>query len=266
MVNLFGASGYIGSRYAEKFPVVIQPRDDLRPQLPRVLYMISTTHNYHLPGNPYIDIDTNLTHLMRVLENLRREPQAEFNFISSWFVYGAVSGPVNERAPCDPQGFYSITKRTAEQLMMAYCDLHNINWRILRLCNVIGGHDTKASQQKNVLHTVTRNLRAHEPVTLINNGDFLRDYLHRDDACDAIHAVISSGDINRIYNIGSGHSIRFQQAVQYLHEVTASRSVIISENRHDITDCVLDCGRLRNLGWQPHRTWQQCMDAVASEI
>lgn len=262
MVNLFGATGYIGSRYYELFPSVSQPRDDLVPRTPKILYMISTTHNHHMPGNPYVDIDTNLTMLMRVLENARRMPDVEFNFISSWFVYGAVSGPAAENMRCDPQGFYSITKRTAEQLLMEYCRHHGMAWRILRLSNVIGGTDARAGAHKNILQRMTRDLREHQHITLINNGEFFRDYLHRDDVCDAINVVMHRGLTNSIYNIGQGHSIKFREAIDYVRQHTQSRSVIRSKSSDDVTDCVLDCGRLQALGWRPRYTWQRAVADV----
>jgi nucleoside-diphosphate-sugar epimerase len=266
MVTLFGGTGYLGSWYRQQHGAVLQPRDDLRPQGPKVLYMISTTHNHHLPANPYIDVDVNIMHLIRVLEQARSVANIEFNFVSSWFVYGAVGQAVDERAPCDPQGFYSITKRTAEQLLMEYCRVHDIPWRILRLCNVIGAKDPGASTKKNILHTMSQRLRHHEPITLVNRGDFLRDYLHVSDACDAIDTVITRGEINKIYNIGSGHSIRFHQAIDYVRERTQSRSETVLETRFDVVDCILDCDRLSRLGWRPQLTWRQAIDSMLTEI
>lgn len=262
MVTVFGGTGYIGRRFCELYSAQAQPRDALIPSGNKILYLISTTHNHHLATNPYIDIDTNLTHLMRVLESSRRVPDVEFNFVSSWFVYGAVGRPADERTPCDPQGFYSITKRAAEQLLMAYCQHHKIPWRIMRLCNVIGDRDHNSGPNKNVLQRMIEDCRSHRDIQLINNGDFLRDYLHRDDVCDAIDMVISQGDRDRIYNIGSGNSIRFRQALEYIQTQTVSRSRIINQQRFDVVDCLLDCSRLTKLGWRPTRTWQQAIDSM----
>ena len=49
---------------------------------------------------------------------------------------------------CDPTGFYSITKRAAEQLIISYCNTFNLKYRILRLTNIIGENDKKVSSQK----------------------------------------------------------------------------------------------------------------------
>ena len=61
MVNLLGA-GFVGRRYAQLYPCVVNDRDDLTVKSAQVLYMISTVHNYHVTTNPYIDIETILPH------------------------------------------------------------------------------------------------------------------------------------------------------------------------------------------------------------
>lgn len=262
MVTVFGGTGYIGSRFCEMFAAEPQPRHNLVPQRSKMLYLISTTHNHHLATNPYIDIDTNLTHLIRVLENVRRTPGVEFNFVSSWFVYGAVSGPATERAHCHPQGFYSITKHTAEQLLIEYCGTYRIPYRVLRLCNVVGGLDRSAGVHKNVLHSMARSIKKHEPITMVNHGDFWRDYLHRDDICRAINFAIDQAPINDIINIGSGSPIKFREAIDYCMSVCDSASRIEHLTRYDVIDCMMDTKKLQNLGWRPSLSWQQAVDDI----
>ena len=262
MVNLFGANGYIGSCYQTRHAARCQARNDLVPVTDRVLYMISTTHNHHLKTNPWIDVDTNIVTLLRVLENCRNVGVTEFNFVSSWFVYGPVQQAVTEDAACRPQGFYSITKHTAEQLLMEYCQTHGITWRIMRLCNVLGGADTGASVHKNAVDTVIRRVLQGDILELVQGGRFLRDYLHVHDVCDAIHHVINQGTANTIYNIGTGQPVMFVDVVEYILDVM-DRTVVISNNTASVIDCVLNCSRLQSLGWQPTIPWQ---DAVREMI
>ncbi len=140
-VSVFGATGFIGGRYCKTFPnsVIKIPRESNVAMSNKILYFISTTTNYNIFDNPFLDIETNLIKLISVLEENKDKPNLEFNFISSWFVYGEQEElPAKETSHCDPRGFYSITKRAAEQLLVSYCETFNINYRILRLCNVIG--------------------------------------------------------------------------------------------------------------------------------
>lgn len=259
MVNLFG-KGFIGSRYAEMYNCVVNERNDLNPKLENILYMISTTDNYNICINPYIDIDTNLTTLMRVLENCKNK-NITFNFISSWFVYGDSPLPCREDSPCNPKGFYSITKRTAELLLIEYCEEHKINYRILRLANVLGPNDSNASPKKNVLTYIANRLQNNLDVELYDCGDFYRDYVHVDDVCRAIHLVAHTGDINTIYNIGNNNAIKFKDAVNYLVTQTKSKSIIINIEAN-VSDMSLDCSKLFDLGYQPNHTIDTMLDSL----
>ena len=59
---------------------------------------------------------------MDVLQNIPKNSNTVFNFISSWFVYGKNNEiPFREDySQCNPTGFYSITKYCAEQLFKLY--------------------------------------------------------------------------------------------------------------------------------------------------
>ena len=143
MINLFG-KGYIGTEFVRQFgaDVLVNYKFDYMPVSNKVLYTISTTDNYNVHEAPHLDIDTNLTTFITFLENMRKVfgTDSEITFLSSWFVYGAQEDlPVKEDASCHPKGFYSITKYAAEMLLESYCNTFGMKYRILRLCNVIGG-------------------------------------------------------------------------------------------------------------------------------
>lgn len=255
MINLFG-HGFIGKHYSAMFPCIVNERNDLVPKTSEILYFISTTDNYNVHNNPYIDIETNLTTLIRVLENCRKLPQpVTINFASSWFVYGNGQN-VDETAPCDPQGFYSITKRTAEQLLISYCKTFNMNYRILRMANVIGIGDRRASLKKNALTGLLQRLFQGEEVNIYARGDFYRDYIDVRDVVVALNLACTTGSINEIYNIGTGTPIKFIDAIDYIVEQTRSTSKINFVEPSDFHKIVqtlsfsMDCSKLRQLGYQ----------------
>ena len=123
--------------------------------------MVNTIDNYNIHQNLHIDVDTNLSTLMSVLENIdRNDKDLVFNFVSSWFVYGQ-----NDKTPfreddlaCNPTGFYSITKRCAEQLIISFCNTYGIKYRIFRLANVLGEGDGKISKKKNALQFLIKEI------------------------------------------------------------------------------------------------------------
>lgn len=256
MVNLFG-KGFIGSYYTQIDDCIVNDRNDLIPKSNKIFYLISTVDNYNVKTNPYIDIETNLTTLIRVLENCRQLKDVEFNFASSWFVYGDVTTNADENSYCNPKGFYSITKRAAEQLLISYCETYGIKYRILRFANVLGAGDSKVSVKKNALTYLTRKLVHGEPINLYDNGDFYRDYIHVEDLCRAVKLVIESGEHNSIYNIGTGTPVLFKEAIDYVVTETQSTSVINMVEQADFHKIVqtksfyMNCQKLQKLGFRP---------------
>ena len=136
--SVYGATGFIGSRYCQMFPNEIFPqqRHQRVPLLNEIIYFISTVDNYNVFNDITLDVDTNLRVLCEVLEHCK-ERDITFNFISSWFVYGETNLPAKEDYYCNPTGFYSITKKAAEDLLISFCKTFGTKYRILRLCNVM---------------------------------------------------------------------------------------------------------------------------------
>jgi nucleoside-diphosphate-sugar epimerase len=256
MVNLFG-KGFIGSRYAEQYSCTVNDRNDLTPKESDILYMISTVDNYHVKTNPYIDIDTNLTTLIKVLENWRHTYSGGvFNFVSSWFVYGDTDLPAREDSYCNPKGFYSITKRAAEQLLVSYCETHGLKYRILRFANVLGPGDTKAGPKKNAVTYMVNQMKQGLPVNLYDGGEFIRDYIHVDDLCAAVNLVLTSGKVNEIYNIGNGQGTKFKDIIDHVVQLGSTSQINNIEQAEfhkivQVKSMFMDTTKLKDLGYNP---------------
>ena len=61
MISLYGC-GFVGRNFKEMYneEVEVQERDERVPIHNDILYMISTTHNYHVHDEITKDVDTNL--------------------------------------------------------------------------------------------------------------------------------------------------------------------------------------------------------------
>lgn len=262
-VDLFGGTGFIGSAYHRMFPSYVHPREDVKPVCNDVLYMISTTDNYNVFDDLFIDINTNLIHLMKVLESYRKDPELResqiFNFVSSWFVYGNVYDeylPVREDAVCNPKGFYSITKKCAEELIISFCETHNMKYRILRLCNVYGPNDFGVSKKKNALQYILNEIKNNRDIQLYYDGEFFRDYMHVKDVCRAINLCINDAKTNDIINIGTGERQKFRDIIDFAIKETNSTSKVIAIDAPPFhktvqsKDMCLDNTKLRKLGFE----------------
>ena len=188
MISVFGSTGFVGSKWMNLYSEnsYSESRDSIKAQHKDILYFRATNSNYNVFSDPSIDVDTNLILLTKLFKNINSSNN--FNLISSWFVYGKNNCEINREINyCNPKGFYSITKYTQEQLTESYCETNNINYKILRLCNVIGG-DQKATAKKNALEFLIDKLKKHEELN-IYEGDNYRNYLNVEDICIAINLI-----------------------------------------------------------------------------
>lgn len=257
-INVLGGSGFIGKRYCELTSGAFSnSRTDYEIKSNEVVYFISTVDNYNVHSDPFLDIETNLTTLIKALESCKGK-DVTFNFISSWFVYGDVELPAKESSYCDPKGFYSITKRAAEQLLISYCETFpEIKYRILRLGNVLGTQDTKVSKKKNALQYMIGELKQNNPIKLYDGGDLYRDYIYVDDAVDAINLIVEKGNVNEIYNVANGNPIYLNEAINYAATKLNSKSLIESIETVDFhkkvqtKNMVLDISKIKKLGYCP---------------
>jgi len=275
-ITVYGSSGFIGSHFCEMYPdevvkVSVQGHGELANVTDKILYLISTTDNYNIMTDPYIDIETNLKVLMDVLWQYKDKPQTEFNFVSSWFVYGDTELPAREDSCCKPRGFYSITKKCAEDLLISFCKTYNLRYRILRLANVIGVGDKGVSHKKNALQYLIEKLADNEPIGLYHNGDFYRNYIHVEDACRALMYGVKILPGNEIINV-SDKRYRFRDLIDYAKGKLDSHSYIESiepSSFHKIVqvnDMYMDGTQLRRYGFDFKYTAFDAINEVIDEI
>jgi len=285
IVNVFGGYGFVGSEYCNVAKGWIKNyRDNYQVRSANCVYFISTVDNYNVHVDSLLDINTNLVVLVKVLDEYRKYvketgEKGTFNFVSSWFVYGKDSGfgegsrGIPETDSCDPKGFYSITKRCAEQLLMSYCETFDLNYRILRLANVLGKEDKKVSAKKNALQYLLGELKANRPVDLYDSGYFYRDYIDVRDCARAIDLCVRTGEQNSIYNIGNGTGIIFRDIIRYARDAMDSGSEIRTIEQKEFHKKVqssrsffMDNTKLRELGYRPEYSIQQTIDDIIHGI
>lgn len=269
-IDVFGATGFIGSRFCNLYKDITytHPRDNSYPDYTNILYLISTIDNYNVFTDRHIDINTNLNKLMDVIGYCNNTNEAVFNFVSSWFVYGDSPLPAKETSYCNPKGFYSITKRCAEQLLISYCETFHIKYRILRLGNVYGKGDSKFSKKKNALQFLINEIKENRDINLYFGGNFLRDYIHVDDACRAIKLCLEKAELNTIINISNGIGYNFRDLIEYVIKETKSSSKMHSIEQPDfhkivqVKDMVLDTENLKKLGYKPQITIEEGLKSL----
>lgn len=265
-LTLYGGTGIIGTYYRGMYPSQYVEREHCCPLTEDVLYLISTTDNTNIYTSPQLDIHTNLSVLANRLDHCRDFGITTFNFVSSWFVYGPGHVKPSERSICNPNGFYSVTKYAAEKLVMEYCKAHDMNWRIFRLGNVYGGPD-KGTAKRNALHHLIELLRKDDDLKIYEN--LSRDYIHILDVCRAMNFLCNHGQLNQIYNIGTGIETRLFDCIADAKNILKSRSkierIVPKEDYNQAIRFSLDCTKLYELGFQSTLTLQEGLEDLCRD-
>ena len=186
-----------------------------------------------------------------MLDAWARHRPNRFVFASSAAVYAATGAPLPETAPVAPRNGYGWSKVVAENMVQHRAARAGVTALIVRLFNLYGPAPTTA----HLIPTVLAQAHRGGPVRL---GDLstVRDYVFRDDAADAVVALLGCG-VAGVVNIGTGAGTSGAELVGELGRVLGRRLELAFDparvRPRDHPYLVADPGRLRGLlpRWQP---------------
>jgi dTDP-glucose 4,6-dehydratase len=149
-------------------------------------------------------VETNVLGTQNLLDGALRNNLKTFVQISTDEVYGTIDeGSWHEEYPLLPNSPYSASKASADLLVRSYHRTFGLDTRITRCSNNYGPHQFP----EKVIPLFVTNLIDGKKVPLYGKGMNVRDWLHVDDHCRGIHAVLMKGRSGEIYNIGGGQEL-----------------------------------------------------------
>ena len=104
--------------------------------------------------------------------------------------------PVRETAPHRPLSPYGVSKKSAIDYLVAFRELHSIEFCALALANVYGPRQDPHGEA-GVVAIFAARMIAGKPATIFGDGAQTRDFVFVDDVVDAMvrvvrHAVVGS--------------------------------------------------------------------------
>lgn len=243
---------------------------DFLPQCDVVVNFAAESHVDNAITSNLKFCTTNILGVQRLLELVRAKPARErplFVQISTDEVYGDISdGRHSERDMLIPSNPYSATKASADMLVMSWGRTYNMAWNIVRPSNNYGLHQYP---EKLIPKSAWR-MRRGQPAIMHGDGSFVRSWLHAEDTVDAVFAVLERGERNTIYNVGGEtekRNIEVLRAIACAVGVAPEKAWIAIEDRsgQDVRYS-LDDSRLRALGWQPRRRFDEELLRIVSEL
>jgi UDP-glucose 4-epimerase len=210
--------------------------------------------------NPAFDIESNLVTSIRLIETAKQEGVSKIIFISSGgTVYGIPEYiPVSESHPHNPICSYGICKLATEKYLKMYKHIGGADYEIFRLSNPYGPYQNPFSPQ-GVIPVFIRKILLNEKITIWGDGEVIRDFIFIDDVIDIFVRSLENGNVNKVYNLGSGIGKSINSVLQSISELSGKNpNVYYAPSRSiDVPENVLDISAITNeYEWKPKVTFE----------
>jgi UDP-glucose 4-epimerase len=227
---------------------------------------------YHLASNadvrfgtshPRKDLEQNTIGTWNVLEAMRVNKIRRIAFSSTGSIYGEPEiFPTPETCPLPVQtSLYGASKLAAEGLIQAYCAGFDMQAWIFRFVSLLGPRYSHG-------HVIDfyRQLQQHPDVlNVLGDGHQRKSYLYLGDCIDAmLLATREASEKVNIFNLGTDQACEVNDSIGWIceHLRVTPRLIYSGGERGWVGDSpfiLLDCSRIRALGWRPTLSIQQAV-------
>jgi GDP-L-fucose synthase len=206
----------------------------------------------------------NLTIETSVIDSAHRQGVEKLVFLGSSCIYPKhATQPITEDAlltgPLEPTNeWYAIAKIAGLKLCAAYRRQYGADFISAMPTNLYGPGDNFDLERSHVIPALLR--KAHDAVserrktmTIWGSGKALREFMHVDDAADAVVMLLRSYSGETHVNVGVGEDIAIGDLARMIASVTGFDGEIVHDRtKPDGTPRkVMDVSKLRALGWEP---------------
>jgi dTDP-glucose 4,6-dehydratase len=187
-----------------------------------------------------------------LLDAVRELGVPRFLQVSTDEVYGSIEdGSFTEQSPLAPSSPYSATKAAGDLLVSAHVHTYGTEAAICRGSNNYGPRQ----YPEKLIPLMVLNALHGDPLPVYGDGRQVRNWLHVEDFCRAIHAVLEGGRPGEAYNAGGPDEMENIDVVRRILELTGRDEDLIEH----VTDrpghdrrYSLSSDKLRGeLGWEP---------------
>ncbi len=217
-----------------------------------VVHFAAESHVDRSIDEPAPAIQTNVTGAFTLLEVARRLAVSRFVHISTDEVYGDLPPDTFacEDSPLRPSSPYSASKAASDLLVLSYVRTYKFPGLITRSSNNYGPYQFP----EKFLSLMITNALDDKPLPIYGDGKQQRDWLHVEDNCRGILAVLERGKIGEVYNIGGSHLEENLTMARRLLRITGKPESLLRHVNdrpgHD-RRYALDSGKIgRELGWK----------------
>jgi UDP-glucose 4-epimerase len=247
-------------------PAVIELMARRRPEL--VFHLAAQADVRVSVARPAFDATVNIVGSLHILEGARQAETERIIFAASGgTLYGdpaAEDLPVRESHPHQPLSPYGVSKKSVLDYLVAYRELHALEFSALALANVYGPRQNPHGEAGVIAIFGERLLRG-EPVTVYGDGEQTRDFVFVDDVVDAfVRAATRGGGL--VCNIGTGRETSVNELLATMAQQAGAKvtPVLAPLRAGELLRSSLDIERAAiQLGWRP---WTELSDGTRAVL
>ncbi|BDD86679.1 dTDP-glucose 4,6-dehydratase [Desulfofustis limnaeus] len=239
-------------------------------QIDTVVHFAAESHVDRSIVGPGEFIRTNIVGTFTLLEAARRHWPGQnggearrFLHISTDEVYGSLgaTGLFSETTPYDPRSPYSASKASSDHLVSAYFHTYGLPAVITNCSNNYGPYQFP----EKLIPLVCNNALQGLTLPVYGDGKNIRDWLHVEDHCRALVAVLQRGRPGHHYNVGGNSEMANIDVVRMICDLLDQRVGLLPDGRqhrelitfvrdrlgHD-RRYAIDASKIKaEIGWQP---------------
>ena len=168
-----------------------------------IFHLAAVAHANKSNKDPFSTFD----HSMRTLENCLdsvKDKKPHFIFLSSSMVYGNfIDESVSEKSQCEPLGIYGALKYGAEKLVIAYNQVFDLPYTIIRPSALYG----ERCVSRRVGQAFIENAIKGKDLSINGDGSDKLDFTYIDDLCDGLMlCLVKKESKNEIFNLTFGEA------------------------------------------------------------
>ena len=247
-------------------PAVVELMGRRRPEL--VFHLAAQADVRVSVARPAFDATVNIVGSLNVLEGARQAETERVVFAASGgTLYGEPAPedlPVRESHPQQPLSPYGVAKKSVIDYLVAYRELHALEFCALALANVYGPRQDPHGEAGVVSIFAERILRG-QPVTVFGDGEQTRDYVFVDDVVDAfVRAATRGGGL--VCNVATGRETSVNELLTTMAQQAGMEAtpVMAPLRTGELLRSSLDIERAAiQLGWRP---WTELADGTRAVL
>ncbi len=233
-----------------------------------IVNFAAESHNSLAVLDPTRFFRTNVLGTQTLCEAARRAGVERFHHISTCEVYGDLpldagnDAAFHENSPYRPRTPYNASKAGADHAVRAYYETFGLPITITNCANNYGPYQFP----EKVIPLFSTRALDDETLPIYRSSQHRREWIHVDDHCTAIAAVLDRGDVGETFHVGTGDErsvTEIADAVLVALDKPASLKRTVPDRPGHDRRYLLDSSKLRALGWQPAVAFDTGLTATA---